>query len=65
MKTSVTGTIEVLEVLLSFRQHLIMWMAIHMPTELKPTAKVLKCKKELESISPDSEDILFRSKFET
>ena len=65
LKTRVIGAIEALEVLMSFQQHRMSRVAIYLPTELKPSTKVLKGKKQLESMSPDSEDIFFRSKFET
>ena len=65
LKTRVIGAIEALEVLMSFQQHRMSRMAIYLPTELKPSTKVLKGKKQQEQLSPDSEDIFCRSKFET
>ena len=65
LKTRVIGAIEALEVLMSFQQHRMSCVAIYLPTELKPSTKVLKGKKQLESLSPDSEDIFYKNKFET
>ena len=65
LKTQVIGAIEALDVLMGFQQHHMSRMAIYLPTELKPSTRVLKGNKELEKLSPDSEDIFFRSrKFE-
>ena len=64
LKTWLIGAIEVLEVLMGFQQHSMSCMAIYLPSEPKPTVKVLKSKKLLEELPQDSEDVFYLSKFQ-
>ena len=64
LKTRVIGAIEALEVLMGFQQHSMSRLAIYLPSEVKPTVKVLKGKKLLEELPHDSEDVFYLSKFQ-
>ena len=61
LKTRGIGAFEALQVLMGYQQHHMTRMAIYLPTELKPSTKVLKPKKLLEKMQPVNEDILFQS----
>ena len=64
LKTRVIGAIEALEVLMGFQQHSMSRVAIYLPSEVKPTVKVLKGKKLLEELPQDSQDVFYLSKFQ-
>ena len=64
LKTRVIGAIEALEVLMGFQQHSMSRLSIYLPTEVKPSVKVLKGKRLLEELPPDSQDIFYMSKFQ-
>ena len=64
LKTRVIGAIEALEVLMGFQQHSMSRLAIYLPSEVKPTVKVLKGKKLLEELPHDCEDVFYLSKFQ-
>ena len=64
LKTRVIGAIEALEVLMGFQQHSMSRMVIYLPSEARPTVKVLKGKKLLEDLPQDSQDVFYMSKFQ-
>ena len=64
LKTRVIGAIEALEVLMGFQQHSMSRLAIFLPTQVNAATKVLKGKKLLEELPPDSPDVYYKSKFE-
>ena len=64
LKTRLIGAIEALEVLMGFQQHSMSRLAIYLPSEVKPTVKVLKSKKLLEELPQDSEDVFYLNKFQ-
>ena len=64
LKTRVIGAIEALDVLMGFQQHSMSRMAIYLPSEVKPSVKVLKGKKQLEELPQDSQDVFYLSKFQ-
>ena len=64
LKTRVIGAIEALEVLMGFQQHSMSRMVIYLPSEVRPTVKVLKGKKLLEELPQDSQDVFYLSKFQ-
>ena len=49
---------------MGFQQHSMSRMAIYLPSEVKPTVKVLKGKKLLKELPQDSQDVFYLSKFQ-
>ena len=65
LRTRVVGSVEVLDVLMSFHQNQMSRQVIFLQTELNPCQRMLKPKFELDSLSEDSEDIYLQTKLET
>ena len=58
------GAIEALDVLMGFEQHHSTRVVVYLPTELKPSRKTLKPKRDLESLPDDSENVYCETKLE-
>ena len=64
LRTRVIGAIEALDVLMGFEQHHSTRVVVYLPTELKPSRKTLKPKRDLESLPDDSENVYCETKLE-
>ena len=64
LRTRVIGAIEALDVLMGFEQHHSTRVVVYLPTELKPSRKMLKPKRDLESLPDDSENVYCETKLE-
>ena len=64
IKTGVIGAIEALKVLMNYQQHSMSRLSIYLPTEVKPTVRVLKRKTHLEELPSNSQDIFHINKFQ-
>ena len=64
LRTRVIGAIEALEILMGFEQHQASRIVVYLPTELKPSRKTLKPKRELENLSDDSESVYCETRLE-
>ena len=58
------GAIECLNVLMRFEQHHASRVVVYLPTELKPSRRTLRPKRELESLTDDSEDVYCETRLE-
>ena len=64
LRTRVIGSVETIEVLMSFHQSQMTRQVLYLPTEIKPKQRMLKCKRDLLQLQEGSSDIYLSTRFE-
>ena len=58
------GSVEAIEVLMSFHQSQMTRQVLFLPTEIKPRQRMLKSKRDLQQLQDDSSDIYMSTRFD-
>ena len=64
LRTRVIGSVEAIEVLMSFHQSQMTRQVLYLPTEIKPKQRMLKCKRDLLQLQEGSSDIYLSTRFD-
>ena len=64
LRTRVIGSVEAVEVLMSFHQTQMTREVIYLPTDVKPTRRMLKSKRDLVQLEEGSSDIYMSTRFD-
>ena len=64
LRTRVIGSVEAIEVLMSFHQSQMTRQVLYLPTEVKPRQRMLKCKRDLLQLEEGSSDVYLSTRFD-
>ena len=64
LRTRVIGSVEAIEVLMSFHQSQMTRQVLFLPTEIKPRQRMLRSKRDLQQLQDDSSDIYMSTRFD-
>ena len=64
LRTRVIGSVEAIEVLMSFHQSQITRQVLYLAIEIKPKQRMLKCKRDLLQLQEGSSDIYLSTRFD-